>query len=383
LIHNFLMVFSGILGFLSITYPALNSLGYAAFFLTGFGFSGMYCIIVNLTVPLFPDRPGRTLAVLYGIFSLGIAGSPQIGKWYVLLLPAPQAWMTHIFTWSASGVIVQPLLWSWTKKFHAPIPDAPQVHIVLPVKEEKQKLVISTQELKNVEDTFETAVDESGSICSVSIKSQYTFMEGLGTAKKSFTKLLHSIAFWQLLFNTFAFGWCLPPSGVFQVTMKNFFGVTAEQSSDIFTIINFISPIPRIFTSLAIDMVKCTKFPHGAKNVTILVFAVGIGVGVMMRFYAWESQTLYVLGMVYIYFVWNSFPPLTAVLSSEAFASDGKEALGLIFTGFGPGSLVGTKVERTVGIVQYYNYLVVCWSLAILNIALITMKVKKDNTAGK
>merc|ERR1719419_1754434 len=101
-----------------------------------------------------------------------------------------------------------------------------------------------------------------------------------------------------------------------------------------------ISPIPRIFSSLAIDVIRCSRFPNGAQNITFLIFVFGIGIGLMMRFLAWNSQTVFVSGMVFVYFTFNSFPPLMAVMSSEVFGSRGKQALGMVYAGFSPGAFV-------------------------------------------
>jgi len=374
LLWHFILVLSGVIGLFSIMYPALHNLGYFAFFSSGFGFSGLYVTIVNLVVPLFPGHQGRTLAVFYGIFSLGIVASPQIGKWYVQLLSPPLAWAAHIFTWSATGIFAWPRIYLWTKKFHGGVATKGTVSVE---KQEKQNLMLSTLELKNVEETSNTGVDECGSICSSPIKSQYTFTEGLSEAKTNFTRLLSTITFWQIFLTVFAFGSCVAPASVFQVTMKEYFGLNKEASADIYTIINSISPIPRVFTSLAIDIVRSSRFPYGAKNVTSIIFTLGIGVGLMMRFLAWESQTVYIVGMVYIYFCWNSFPPLVAVLSSEAFGTDGKKALGVLFFGFSPGALLGAKVESIVGIAQYYNYFIGIWAFAAINTMLISMRGQK------
>lgn len=374
LLWHFSLVLSGVLGLFSITYPAIYPLGYFAFFSTGFAFSGLYIIIVNLVVPLFPDHPGRTLAVLYGIFSIGIIVSPQIGKRYVLIFSPPWAWAAHIFTWSAAGIFAWPRIYSWTKKFHGASSGAATEVTVPAAKQEKEMLVLATVELTNAENIPDTTFYESGSISCSTIKSQYTFTEGLSEAKTSFITLIRNISFWQIFLSVFAFGCCLPPASVFQVTMKEYFGLNAQESSDIYTIINSISPIPRICTSLAIDLVRCSRFPYGAKNVTVIIFTFGIGVGFMMRFLAWESQTIFVLGMVYIYFCWNSFPPLVAVLSTEAFGAGGKKALGVLFFGFSPGALVGAKVESAIGIVQYYNYFAIVWVFAVINTSLISMK---------
>merc|ERR1719285_676885 len=102
----------------------------------------------------------------------------------------------------------------------------------------------------------------------------------------------------------------------------------------------------------------CSRFPHGAQNVTFLTFALGIGVGLMIRFLAWNSQAVFISGMVFVYFGFNSFQSLVAAMSTEVYGSRGKQALGLIYSGFSPGAFIGGKVESTVGIEQYYSFFV-------------------------
>jgi len=290
---------------------------YVGFVIIGWGFVGMYITLINLSLPLFPTKPGATLAFIYGVFSVGIIASPQIGKRYVEHFSAEWAWAIHLITYNSMALPGHFLIYRWNR--------ALSNHV-------KEELGRADTGLSN----------------------------GMKEAGGNFIHKLKDRTFWAIGTVSFAYGWCMAPVSIIQTTMQTYFGSSASQSADTYTIMSLMSPIPRIGSSLMIDCFRTSWAPYGGKNVTTAILLLGLVFFYIMR-YAWESKTIYTIGMMFIMFAWNSYPPMCAAMAKEAYGARSKEAFGLIMVFFTPGSLVAVETEQAVGIEKFYHWMAGVW----------------------